>query len=67
MYLETKELNENVGNEAKKLLKTNDIAISTTANYTSFARRLAAIGRQNEQKQYILRKTKRSVWIEKQG
>jgi hypothetical protein len=44
-YMETKELHENTGNEAKKLLKTNDITPSKTANYASFAHKLAPIGR----------------------
>jgi len=42
-YLKTKELNENNVNKAKKLLKTSDIALPMTANYVSFAHKLAPI------------------------
>ena len=44
-YLKTKELNENIENEADKSLKTSDIALSRTANYASFAHKSAPIGR----------------------
>jgi len=43
-YMQIKELFENTGNEAKKLLKTNHIPIPKTANYESLAHGLAPIG-----------------------
>jgi len=34
---------ENSGNEAKKYLKTKEVAILDAANYASFARKLTAL------------------------
>jgi hypothetical protein len=41
--METKELFQNTGNEAKKLLKTKHITILSSAKYVRFARQLAQI------------------------
>lgn len=41
--METKELCEDTGNEANKLLKTNDITLLKTENYVRFARKLAQL------------------------
>jgi len=42
-YTETKELYKNIGKEAKKLLKTKHIALSSGAAYARVARKLIQI------------------------
>jgi hypothetical protein len=44
-YLKQKELYENIGNEAKKWLKTNNISLFSRADYVRFACDLAQIAR----------------------
>jgi hypothetical protein len=51
---------ENSGNEARKYLKTKESHFLNAANSAHFARKLAQIGPQKEQKQRILRETNRS-------
>jgi hypothetical protein len=47
---------ENSGNEAKKYLKTKEVAILNAANYARFALKLTAIGPKRSKKQHVLRK-----------
>ena len=47
---------ENSGNEAKKYLKTKEVAILNDANYARFARELAPIGPQKQHIHRVLRK-----------